>query len=534
MSPSFSPRVINGSNSSINYYYSYSKILMMKTWVVVLSVGLCIGTAHGQDTITKYYHANGKISSEGRLVDGKPEGWWVTYYDNGAVRSEGNRKSFKLDSLWRFFDEKGRLTSEISYKEDRKEGSSRRFDTTGTLLSAEQYAHDLKEGIGRYYREGGSLDKEIPYVAGKEEGLGYEYAPDGRVTALLYYKAGMLRRREDINKVDGLGMRQGPWKEFHPNGKVRSEGQYVDDRRQGIFKEYDAQGGLKEMVKYDGGVVDQKAQETLTVDIKRTFHPNGKVASIGSYSKSGKREGLFKQFDTNGKATTATIFQGDVLMAEGGVNELGVMQGPWVEYYASGEKRAEGSYSEGKKEGDWTYYHKSGKVEQKGHFMNGLAQGEWKWYFDNGSLHREEHYRKGKEDGASSEYDEEGHVVTQGEYIDGLKEGKWIYAVGDHREEGSYKGGLKDGSWLHTYDTGKRCFIGAFVDGEPDGRQRWYWPNGRLRLEGKYALGLEQGDFTYYTEEGDVFMTIRYRDGLEMRVDGGRIPPPYQAGTEQP
>ena len=66
----------------------------------------------------------------------------------------------------------------------------------------------------------------------------------------------------------------------------------MDDRKQGIFKEYDAKGNLKEMVKYDAGVVDAGAQDKLTVDIKRTFHPNGRVASLGSYSKSGKKEGL--------------------------------------------------------------------------------------------------------------------------------------------------------------------------------------------------------------------------------------------------
>ena len=482
----------------------------------------------------KYFHHNGQVSSEGFLVDGKPEGWWKTYYETGTLRSEGGRKNFQLDSLWRFYSPGGELQSEINYRADRKEGLTRKYDTTGTVLSEENYVADLREGVTRYFRANGTLHTEVPFKAGKEEGRGYEYGEDGRVIALLFYGGGMLRKREDINRVDALGLRQGVWKEFHPNGKVRSEGSYVDDRKQGIFKEYDAQGNLKDMVKYDGGAIDVAAGELLTVEIKRTFHPNGRVASLGSYSKSGKREGLFKEFATDGTVSSAKIYQGDQLLSEGLVNDLGMMEGPWVEFYATGEKRAEGNYKEGRKDGDWTFYHRSGKVEQKGKYQSGQAQGKWQWYYEGGQLHREELYRKGREDGASVEYDEQGVVIIQGEYIDGRREGKWTYQVGDHREEGAYRSDLKHGPWVYTYDGGKRYFTGNFLDGEPDGKHRWYWPNGQLKLEGRFSMGLEQGDFTHHAEDGTVTLVIKYRDGAEVRIDGERLPPPYQAGEDQP
>ncbi|MBK7383962.1 MAG: toxin-antitoxin system YwqK family antitoxin [Flavobacteriales bacterium] len=502
--------------------------------VMLLSVVRLTVAQEQEDGYTKYYHANGLVSSEGTLVDGKPEGWWKTYYESGILRSEGGRKQFQLDSLWRFYSANGKLQTETFYRADRKEGLARRFDTTGTLLSEENYVADLREGVAHYFHENGSLYQEIPFKAGKEEGRGYEYATDGRVVSILHYGAGMLRKREDINRADAMGLRQGQWKEFHPNGKVRLEGNYVDDRKQGIFKEYDALGNLKDMVKYDGGMVDEGAGEMLTVEIKRTFHPNGRVASLGSYSKSGKREGLFKEFSTDGVVSSAKVYKGDQLISEGLVNYLGMMEGPWVEFYATGEKRAEGAYKEGRKEGDWTFYHRSGKVEQKGKYMNGSAQGTWKWFYEDGTLHREELYRKGREDGASAEYDEKGVVITKGEYIDGRKEGEWMYAVGDHREAGAYKGGLKDGAWIYTYDTGKKYFTGDFVDGEPNGKHRWYWPNGQLKLEGRYAMGLEQGDFTHHAIDGAITLVIKFRDGAEVRIDGGRVPPPYEPGADQP
>lgn len=42
-----------------------------------------------------------------------------------------------------------------------------------------------------------------------------------------------------------MGLKQGPWKEFYANGKVKWEGSFVDDNKQGLFKEYDALGREK-------------------------------------------------------------------------------------------------------------------------------------------------------------------------------------------------------------------------------------------------------------------------------------------------
>jgi antitoxin component YwqK of YwqJK toxin-antitoxin module len=324
-----------------------------------------------------------------------------------------------------------------------------------------------------------------------------------------------------------MGLKQGPWKEFHANGKVKWEGNFVDDRRQGLFKEYDAQGSLKELVKYDAGEVDNKAQEAMMLDIKKTYHPNGKVASMGSYSKSGTKEGLFREFATDGSSTSASIYMGDQLLSHGPVNEIGALEGEWTEYYATGEKRAQGSYKEGKKDGEWTFFHRDASVEQKGKYLNGLPQGTWQWFYANGRKHREELYRRGREDGASVEYDEEGEVIVQGDYIDGLKDGEWYYKVGDHKEVGVYKDGMKDGPWLHTYDNGKKNFTGSFINGDRHGKHKWYYYNGQLKLEGRFSMGVEQGDFVHYNEQGYPVTTIKFRDGAEIKIDGERIPAPY-------
>ena len=44
----------------------------------------------------KFFYENGKISSEGNMKDGKPDGFWKNYYLNGKLKIAGNRKSFQL------------------------------------------------------------------------------------------------------------------------------------------------------------------------------------------------------------------------------------------------------------------------------------------------------------------------------------------------------------------------------------------------------------------------------------------------------
>lgn len=43
-----------------------------------------------------FYYPSGVKSSEGRIVDGKPEGWWKSYNEKGVLISEGNRKTSSL------------------------------------------------------------------------------------------------------------------------------------------------------------------------------------------------------------------------------------------------------------------------------------------------------------------------------------------------------------------------------------------------------------------------------------------------------
>ena len=63
----------------------------------------------------KIYYPNGSLQAEGKLLNGKPEGFWINYYPTGVKKSEGLRTNHLLDSIWVFYNIVGDTLSKIHY-----------------------------------------------------------------------------------------------------------------------------------------------------------------------------------------------------------------------------------------------------------------------------------------------------------------------------------------------------------------------------------------------------------------------------------
>lgn len=473
-----------------------------------------------------FYHPNGKIASEGTMREGKPDGYWKTYNDKGVLIAEGNRVNFLLDSTWNFYDDSANLVLQINYREGKKDGIRRTFRQDEIL--EENFTNDVKNGITAAYFPDGKIKKTVNFINGYEEGVAREYSHNGTIIALIQYKRGFIIDRENINRTDKNGLKQGRWKYFYDDGKVRLEGIYRDDKRNGYFKEYDEKGMLTDIAKYVNDERQEETPELVKLDVKTDYYPNGKPKTVASY-KSDVPEGIRRDYDTAGKVVASYTYKEGKIISEGIIDDEGVKDGPWKEFYEGGQLRAEGMYSLGNRIGRWRFYHENGSIEQEGTFNNqGNPEGPWKWFYDDGKILREENYRNGLSDGLYTEYDESGKVITQGEFVDGLEEGFWKYEYGDTREEGTYRSGMRNGEWKTYYDNGELAFIGSFIDDNPNGQHTWYWPDGKKRDQGEFIMGLRTGDWVQYDEDGVVFLVIAYQNGVEKRYDGIKIKPEYE------
>ncbi len=492
--------------------------------VVVCTSGLGFSELMAQEKeYTVLYHENGRVSSEGYMLDDKPDGFWKTYYPDGTIKSEGKRTQFELDSIWNFYNHNGLKTSSLTYRKGDRNGEATYYDAEENIKEIANYENGVKQGEALYFYSTGEVSKKVDFVDGKESGQAFEYGKDQRIITLLRYENGFITRQEEINRYDLQGRKSGRWIEYHRNGNIAVEGNYTSGLKNGFFKSFDSRANLLLLEKYENGRLVEDAEEIKVLDIQNTFYPDGSVRSTGGYNKDGLREGVHRIYDSQGSIISGNMYNNGILVAEGITDREGYYQGFWKHYYPTGELKSEGSYINSERDGPWVFYYMMGGVEQKGNYVAGLPHSQWNWYYENGEVLREEYYRRGFEDGESIEYNSQGEEITKGEYGNGSKEGEWFYSLGDHTEKGSYLADERHGLWKYFYHDGKLYFEGEYMGGLPVGRHRYYYPSGQLRQDGRYNSGIKVGTWKVYNEEGMRELTIRYKKGVEFRINGARV-----------
>jgi antitoxin component YwqK of YwqJK toxin-antitoxin module len=506
---------------------------MKKIIIPLLFIFLYVNIIKAQEVkegFTKFYYPNGQISSEGNMRNGQPDGYWKTYYVTGVLKSEGLRRNFELDSTWLFYNQSGELIQKINYKYGKKNGYSTTYNyntnTEGTIGSKELYVNDKKEGTAFYYYDNGRLKETVNYKNGKKEGESKEYDQNGVLITLMQYHNNFVINREMINRYNSNNEKIGKWIEFYPDGRIQKEMNYEKGLLNGLLKEYDKNGNLALVLKYENGKILEKSvdsQEQDLLNVKREFNENGNLIFSGSY-KEDVPVGIHRFYNDEGIVINSFIYDDfGRKVSEGIVDLEGNMEGSWKNFYSSGELRSEGNFMNNRRTGKWLFYYKNGIREQEGSYLRGFPDGYWKWYYDDGSLLREESYFNGREDGEMIEYDKDGNIIAKGDFINGEKEGDWYYAVADHKELGSYQTGLRSGKWEFYYTNGILKFEGEFSQGLPNGKHKYYYEDGELEEERFYEMGIREKNWKKYDENGNIIMTIMYKNDTEFRINGQKV-----------
>jgi len=490
-------------------------------------------TGQEKDSVfVQFFYPNGQVSSEGVMRDDKPDGYWRTYYVTGVVKSEGKRTNYLLDSTWNFYNQAGEITQRISYSIGEKSGYSIKYSYDNplmpgqhTIVAKELYVNGRKEGNSYYYHPTGEVKLMVFYKQGRKQGLSREFTRDSTLITVVDYSDNYMVNRERVNRTDSEGRKQGTFREYYANGKMKKEEHYLDNQLHGYYREFDGVGNLVMGMRYERGKIMEEIDEDMKelLDMKSTFDEQGRLIFTGGY-KENIPVGIHRFYDTVGNVENAHLYNElGQKISEGIIDDQGIKRGSWIDFYPAGEIRAKGTYMNNQRSGSWTFYFRSGGVEQKGRFQRDRYQGLWTWYYPNGNVWREESYFNGREDGMFTEYEKNGSILTKGDFINGEREGEWIYQVGDHEERGTYQIGLREGIWKYYYNNGKLKYEGNYSQGNPDRRHKYYYPSGALKEEQYYQLGIREKNWKKYDEEGNLVMTITYRNNVEQRINGIRI-----------
>lgn len=510
---------------------------MKKLFITLISIGI-VNFVFGQsDTIKtnkdiiykQFYYPNGKISSEGYLKDNKPTGYWKSYYMTGVLKSEGKWSNSKLDSVWIFYDQLGDTLEKINYYVGNKSGYHYRYfkddKYKNRIYSKELYLNGKRNDKSYFYFGDGSIKMIIPYVNDKKQGNGFEYDEKGKIISVLRFRNNNLIEKEEINRMDEDGKKNGIWKEFYKNDILKEEKTYLNGKLDGYVKLYNEEGKLISAIKYENGEVNLQGKDIdIDVEIKEEYDKNDNLIFQGSYKKDIPI-GVHRYFDKRGNVVSSKTYDiNGNLIADGIVLINGKEQGDWKYYYENGNKKAVGTYNNGKKSGKWSYYYKNGRIQQIGSYSAGRLTGIWQWYYETGELLKEEYYIYGKLDGEAIEYSELGSIISKGNYVEGYKEGDWVYTIGDQRYIGNYVMDLKDGVWKSYYlEENKLSFEGKYVQGSPDGKHEYFYPNGNIKEERYYSEGEKIRSWSKYDEQGNLIIVVQYREGNPYKINGVKV-----------
>jgi antitoxin component YwqK of YwqJK toxin-antitoxin module len=434
------------------------------------------------------------FDEEGSNVDGKRTGHFKSFDVNGLLTAEGDfNNDGELHGKWTYY-KLGAKELEMTFENDKLAGDRTTFYGNGSRNETLPVADGKIVGNARSFYGCNQIYSETPYNSeGVKDGEAVIYFASGQVSHRINYKEGKLNGKfnefyrsgqvhEELTYVDGKKV--GPVKNYHANGKVRIEGQYEDNKPSGHWKYFFDNDQLEEEGDFKNG---------YRVGIWKSFDRFGTINSETDYGETGKKTGIYKDYDLDGNLVLELEYKGEEVNkyttydSEGKVlsqAEKKKRELDFVDYHENGKKRVEGKYYKGEQIGTWKFYNlQEVLVKELVYDEEGLLEGKSHWYFDDGSLEIVKEFSEGYLDGYFVEYYRNGQIFTHG----------W------------YKEGQRVGQWDLFYKDGKLANTKYYLDGELHGDHTFYDEKGNLDEISNYFYGVYMSSTSFDTLNNSIY-----------------------------
>ncbi|WP_184549471.1 tetratricopeptide repeat protein [Mucilaginibacter sp. FT3.2] len=192
--------------------------------------------------------------------------------------------------------------------------------------------------------------------------------------------------------------------------------------------------------------------------------------------------------------------------------------GPWVSYFAAGNKKAAGSYdAAGKRTGIWTYYFYLGGLKAKENYAVEKLTGTQEYYYENGNLSSRENYVNGNSEGLSTTYSYGGNVKSTANYRQGKKDGveRLFYSNGSLKAINNYVADALTGTATEYFKSGKVKNTGQYLAGKQQGPYKSYYETSRISSEGQFIKDNAEGEWKFYYESGKLKEKRNYLNNNE-------------------
>lgn len=214
---------------------------------------------------------------------------------------------------------------------------------------------------------------------------------------VLFLPFNVLTAQRAVNQTDSNHLKQGKWIGKYPDGVIRYEGIFLNDKPAGEWKRYHQNGKIKAILVYQQGSDKVRAElfDTEGILVSRgnftgtakdstwTYFDNGTIVARESYV-NGLKNGVALFYLPDGKIINESAWS------------KGKLNGLSSEYYPSGAKKCEMNYSDGKRNGQTKIYLESGQVQMEGKYNQDQYTDTWNIYNPDGTLKFQLKYKNGE------------------------------------------------------------------------------------------------------------------------------------------
>ncbi|NUM50401.1 MAG: toxin-antitoxin system YwqK family antitoxin [Flavobacteriales bacterium] len=245
---------------------------MKKVFLFLLLINLF--TLAAQEEIRTLNYPSGEKQYEGKIVNGKQEGTHLWWHQNGKLMLEANYANGEPNGVWTRYNEKGDFVSQETFVNGLREGKyvflqevfdteeEAKFDSLGNLVSEtsyRKYVHNYKNNqmVGPFqsFYANGSLCEEGQYENGKATGFWKKYDRKKYLIEIVEWKEGRpfskrtftyynngKKRSETFFILYPEEVAHGTWYEWHENGKLKSQNNYLNGKINGEWKSWHENG----------------------------------------------------------------------------------------------------------------------------------------------------------------------------------------------------------------------------------------------------------------------------------------------------
>jgi antitoxin component YwqK of YwqJK toxin-antitoxin module len=256
----------------------------------------------------------------------------------------------------------------------------------------------------------------------------------------------------------------------------------------------------------DGRLVDHGPDwrwfETGQIWIQRTWRDGKQNGPYAEWHQSGceKQRGAFVDDQRDGH--WLTWYETAAPYFDRGWKQ-GKLDGPSREWYPSGRLKVDSVWKDGVQDGPWRVFWASGQASQLGLYVNGARSGAWKEWAPDGTVTVAGNYVDGREDGPWLRTDEFGQR-TEETYALGLLDGpRRTFDAQKHQlSQGNYVKGKAHGLQIEWYPGASKKSEIVYENGVQNGRVAYYFPDGKMQMQGSMLQGKRDGAWTYNKPDG--------------------------------